>query len=193
MHHQSHTANLTETTLVNALLKVTRFLSSHSTRLLHSLSNLRQRWLDQYSILNSAALVATDLHSVSYPSPLSLLSPDFTTLKTVSDCPQNCLPPATLGIQEFWALYSSGQQFVCLSLFSSSRLFTRQCTRASSCTPRHNSSFVLVLVVPQFGSETTCEGCHKLCFATQAAAATSELLARLLSQYRILQNAGSCP
>ena len=38
-----------------------------------------------------------------------------------------------------------------------------------------------------------CEGCHKLCFATQAAASTSDLLARLLIQYRISQNAGSCP
>ena len=107
MRRQSHTANWTETIPVNVFLKVTTFLSSHSTSILHSLFNLRQRWLDQYSIFNSAALVAADLHSVSYPAPLSLLSPNFTTLKTVSDCPQNCLPPAKLGIQQFWALYSS--------------------------------------------------------------------------------------
>ena len=49
---------------------------------------------------------------VSFPAPLSLQSPDFTTFKTVSDCPQNCLPPAILGIQQFWALFSSRQQCV---------------------------------------------------------------------------------
>ena len=56
MRHQSHTANLTETTLVNAFLKVTAFLFSYRTRLLYSLFNLRQRWLDQYSILNSCSI-----------------------------------------------------------------------------------------------------------------------------------------
>ena len=117
MHRQSHTANSAETTLVNAFLKVTTFLCSHCTGILHSPFNLRQRWLDQYSIFNSAALVAADLHLVSYPAPLSLLSPDFTTLKTVSDGPQNYLPPAKLGIQQFWALCSSRQQFVRLSSF----------------------------------------------------------------------------
>ena len=80
-----------------------------------------------------------------------------------------------LGIQQFWALFSSHQQFVRLSLFLSSRSFTRQSSRASAGTPRHNSS--PVLVVPRLGSETTCEGRRKLCFATQTAAATSELLA----------------
>ena len=117
MRCQSHTANSTETTLVNAFLKVTTFLYSHCTGILHSPFDLRQRWLDQYSIFNSAALVAADLLLVSYPAPLSLLSPDFTTLRTVSDCPQNYLPPAKLGIQQFWALCCSRQQFVRRSSF----------------------------------------------------------------------------
>ena len=115
---QSHTANWTETALVSVFLKVTTFLSSLSTRILHSPFDLRQRWLAQNSIFRSAALVAADLRSVSYPAPLSLLSPDFTTLNTVSDCPQDFLPPAKLGIQQFFgALYSSRQQFVRLSSF----------------------------------------------------------------------------
>ena len=131
MRRQSHTANWTETIPVNVFLKVTTFLSSHSTSI-HSLFNLRQRWLDQYSIFSSAARVATDLRLVSFPAPVSLLSPDFTTLKTVSDCPQNCLPPAMLGIQQFWALFSSRQQFVRMSLFLSSRSFARQSSTAPS-------------------------------------------------------------
>ena len=65
-----------------------------------------------------------------------------------------------------------------LSVASFVSLFVRithQSSRASFCTPQHSSS--PVLVVPRLSSETTCEGRHGLYPATQAAAATSELLA----------------
>ena len=71
-------------------------------------------------------------------------------------------------------------------------LFTRQSSRASFSTPRHNSS--PVLVVPQLSSETTCEGRRGLYPATLAAAATSEILAETSqSWYRLFTQTGSCP
>ena len=70
--------------------------------------------------------------------------------------------------------------------------FTRQSSHASFGTPRHNSS--PVLVVPRYGSETTCEGRRGCYPATQTAAATSEILAETSqSWYRLFTQTGSCP